>query len=121
MKLIASILIFSLLWLNVQPVVAPPSATREGREACCGKNDGKHGAQKHEGGCERNDKGCCGNGMCNPLFSHCPVCLCVALPEDQVHFPIQYNDISERARFCVTDDAVIVREGPELLHPPEVC
>ena len=121
MKLIASILIFSLLWLNVQPLVAQQSTAREGKEACCSKKQGGHGEKKHEGGCERNDKGCCGSGMCNPLYSHCPVCLSVALTQDQLHFQIQYNDMGERARFFLTDDAVIVREGAELLHPPEMC
>ncbi|MBE2290158.1 MAG: hypothetical protein IAE95_11420 [Chitinophagaceae bacterium] len=120
MKLIASILIFSLLWLNVQPVVAQHLVAMDGKEACCGKMQSRHGEQKHEGGCERNDKGCCGSGMCNPLYSQCPVCLSVALTQDQVHFHIQYDDMGERERFFLTEDAVIAREGAELLHPPEV-
>jgi len=118
MKAFAAILCMYWIALLVQPVFSPIQPKKEKVMSCCVK---KHEKNKMHNSCGKESKdNCCGNGVCNPLFSQCPVCSPACVPQNKMVFSLQPADLIQKEKFPVYEQHFSSWHLEQLLRPPQV-
>jgi len=86
--------------------------------SCCQKDKaGNKGCQKHN----KEQNGCCDNGMCNPMLLNCSLCMALGVVPQSINLLQSRIDNSyHKIAFPQIEQHLISQYRAKMLRPPEM-